>query len=284
MTEAEFVTERAKNKPQLHVSMLDMMSRCGVQFQRRYGARFGIGPEDEIIAPGIALATGISVHKAVEANLRNKMASEDHTMLMRGQVSAIARDVFQGIYEGGMMFSDDEAGDIKGVVGTAIDQTIALAELHYDNLAPAINPVAVEERFVIALDNYPYDLAGQKDVVEENAIRDTKTRANSPPEGIARTMQFAMYALDTKIKTKFFPTQVIADCLVKTKTPKIVSRSAVPDQSWIDPLFRRIERATEIIQSVKEGTGQFTPADPENWACTKKYCGYAATCPFASGK
>jgi len=270
------------NKPQIHISMLDMMSRCGIQFQRRYGARFDCWHEEEILPPGIALVTGISVHKAVERNLKNKM--ETKSLLPRKEVASIAADSFYDLWDAGIMMTEDEAENFEKTRGTALDQTVKLSELHYDNLAPTIMPVAVEEKFVIHLNGYPYDLSGQKDIREKDCIRDTKTKATTPPEDAARTMQMAMYALSEKIERKKLPARVCIDFLIKTKTLKNVTREAVPDSSWITPLMLRVERATEIIQSVKEGYGQFTPADPESWVCSEKYCGYAHNCPFWSGK
>lgn len=271
------------NKPQLHVSMLEMMSKCGIQFQRRYGARFDCWQEEEIIPPGIALVTGISVHKAVEANLKHKIESEGQ-LLAREQVATVADEEFRGIWQGGVMLTEDEATNVNKVFGSAVDQTIALALLHHDNLAPIIKPVAVEEKFVITMADYPYDLAGKKDVREKDALRDTKTKAASPPDNAARSLQMAMYAMAEKVAGRGLPSKVYLDFLVKTKTPKVVIREAVPDDSWIQPLFHRIAQAIKIIQSVKEGKGQFTPADPESWICSRRYCGYANTCPYFSGK
>ena len=271
------------HRPQLHISMLNMMSKCGIQFQRRYGARFDCWPEEEIVPPGIALVTGISVHKAVEANLKNKIESEGQ-LLPRTQVATIADDEFRGVWQGGMMLTEDEAANISKAFGSAVDQTVALALLHYDNLAPVIKPVAIEEKFVIKMDNYPYDLAGKKDIREANAIRDTKTARAKPADDAVRSMQMACYSLAEKIQRGKLPDSVKHDYLIKTKIPKAITLEAQPTMEWIDPLLRRIERAIEIIQSVKEGKGRFTPADPESWICQKKYCGFAVTCPYWSGK
>ena len=183
------------------------------------------------------------------------------------------------------MLTEDEAVNVNKAFGGAVDQTVALALLHHDNLAPIIKPVAVEEKFVILMgDSYPYDLAGKKDIREAGAIRDTKTKAASPPDGIARSLQMAMYSMAEKVAGRGLPKKVYLDFLVKTTTPKVVIREAVPDESWIGPLHRRIERAIKIIQSVKEGKGQFTPADTEHWCCSRRYCGWHATCPYWSGK
>jgi len=269
-------------KPQLHISWLDTLSTCGIQFQRRYGHRFGCWHKEEVIPPGIALVTGISVHKSIERNLANKM--EHGELLPRGEVQAIARDEFGGLHQQGMLFTDDEARDIDETLGAAIDQTVALSTLHYDILAPELKPLAVEEKFVVELEGYPYDLAGQVDIREDKRLRDTKTRGSSPPKDLAQSMQMAMYSLAHKVQRGRLPEAVCLDVLVKNKRPKLVIVEAVPDETWISPLLRRIEHATKIIQSVKEGRGEFTPANPNDWACTEKWCGYARTCPFFSGR
>jgi hypothetical protein len=269
-------------KPQLHVSMLEMLSRCGIQFQRRYGARFGCWPEEEIIPPGVALAVGISVHKAVEADLSCKMNTGQ--LLLSEAVQDRARDAFGVIYEGGMLFAEDEAVNIQSTVGAGIDQAVALSELHHQELAPRIEPLALEERFVIDMKGWPIDLSGQKDIREKDAIRDTKTARARPQEGAAKSLQMSMYCLSEQVERGALPSAVHLDYLVKTKTPKLVTVSAVPDPTWTDPLMRRIERFVEIIKAVKEGKEAFTPASPGDWICQEKYCGYAHTCEFFCGK
>lgn len=273
------------DKPQLHNSMLEQMSRCGIQFQRRYGARFGCWHEEEIIPPGIALATGISVHKAVERNMRFKMQSDGY-LLPRAEVAQVARDSFEGVYQAGMMFTEEETVDVKKTIGGAVDQTVDLSWLHYDILASHINPAAVEEKFVIKLPgDYPYDIAGQKDIREvDGTLRDTKTKGQSPPADAARSIQMGMYCMSEVVEERGLPPFVVLDFLVKTKVAKYVRRDAVPDDTWLKPVMARIERAIKIIQAVKEGKQCFAPADPENWICSRRWCGYAQSCPYWSGR
>lgn len=276
------MTTEQPTRPQLHVSMLDMLSRCGVSFQRRYGARFGCWHEEEIKPPSIALATGISVHKAVGADLTHKM--ENAVLLEREQIKDIARDQFMGQSEAGLMLSNNEAVDLRRSIGAAVDQTVALAVLHHDEVAPQIEPLAVEEPFVITMNGYPYDLAGMKDVREVDCIRDTKTARAKPSNGAAQSMQMACYSLDEKIQRGSLPKLVKLDFLVKTKTPKAITIEAVPTMEWIKPFLRRLEQAIKIIESVKEGRGHFTPANAGDWCCRAAYCGYHVNCPYFSGR
>jgi CRISPR/Cas system-associated exonuclease Cas4 (RecB family) len=274
---------QSDKKPQLHVSMIDQFARCGIQFQRRYGYRFGIWDREEIIPPGVALVTGIAVHKAVEDNLKNKLATG--ALLPTQQVQDSARDAVNGLWAEGVLLTEEEALDSKGALGSTVDQTVALATLHHQIVAPKIEPAAIEERFVISLKNYPFDLSGKKDVREKSGcLRDTKTAAATPPQDAARTMQNAMYSLAEKVERGAYPDTVTLDYLIKTKTPKYEARIVKPDDAFVQPLLRRVERVTEIIESVKAGKQALMPADPSNWACSAKYCGYARTCPFWSGR
>lgn len=267
------------DKAQLHNSMLDMMARCGIQFQRRYGARFGIWGQEEIIPPGVALAVGISVHKAVEKNLTEKLKTGD--LMHFKAVQEIAHMALDDIWNEGMLLSEDEAINPAKTRGAATDQAVILSLLHHSELAAQVNPQAIEEKFVIELDGYPIDLAGKKDIVEEDKIGDVKTMAQN--KASVRSMQMAMYALDHKIKRGKMPASVYHHKLIKTKTPKAIIEEIVPEQSWIDPLMRRIERFVEIIDAVRSGKGALMPADPSSWVCSARYCGYARSCKWWSG-
>jgi hypothetical protein len=210
----------------------------------------------------------------------------DGQLLSREQVVQVARDDMSDRTSGELLLSEEEAVDPKATIGAAIDQTVALATLHHDNLAPELKPVAVEEPFVIELKGYPFDLTGQIDIREEGVIRDTKTCAGS---GVTKdpehSFQMAIYATAHRILHTRYPDKVVLDHLVKNKTPRLDSREGVIDEAQAKPALHRVHHAIRIIESVKEGKGQFTPADPTHpWACTQRYCGYARSCPFWSGR
>lgn len=269
------------DKPQLHVSMLEQMSKCGVMFQRRFGARFGCWHTEEIIPPSVALVTGIAVHKAVQCDLTCK---KDNGHLLHENESAVfAEDEYDRAWSQGVKVDDTETSLIKQK-DAGKDQARALSLIHHKQIAPSIVPLAVEEPFVILMKGFPFDLSGKIDVREALTIRDTKTSRAKYAVDAARTLQMAMYSMAHKVLHGRLPREVALDILIKTKVPKAQTVYAVPDDSWTAPLMRRIERATEIIESVKEGKGGFAPCDSSHWQCSKKYCGYAATCKFWSGK
>ena len=275
------------DKPQLHVSDLNQMAVCGIQFQRRKGYRFGVWHEEEVIPPGMALLTGISVHKSVERNLQNKIDTGE--LLPLEQVKDITRDQLLLVANGGISLRPEESLDPNKAIGSAIDQAVDLATLHHDELAPIIQPVDLEKKFVIELKGYPYDLAGQIDLVAvKNEIIDLKTAAPARVTKTALTIQTDMYCLSEKVADKKanggdgkMPDKVSLHYLVKNKTPKVVVRESVPDETRLPALFRRIEQAIKLIESVKSGKGYFMPAQPDTWQCSRDWCGYYDTCPFA---
>ena len=275
-------------KPQLHPSMLDTLSRCGIQFQRRYGARFGIWHEEEIHPPAVVMAIGTATHKSVERNLQHRIDTGEP--ISAEEAANIARDEFYRVKEKeGLMLHAAEALDVEGTVGKAVDMSKDLALLHHSDRAPLLDPVAVEKRFVIEMTDLPFDLSGQMDIIVTDGIEDTKTRARSKGEYAAQTPQMAMYATayktDPDLGNGAFPATVtVAELLKYQAGPQIKIFQAVPSDLWMQPLYHRIERFAEILEAVKAGKQAFTPAQPDDWQCTARWCGYARTCPFWSGR
>jgi len=275
-------TKKISSKPQIHVSMLDTLSMCGVFFRRRYGARFGIWHEEETTPLSMPLIIGITAHKIAELNLRSIMDSGK--MITRESIPDLTRDEFARKCEGEIHFTEEEAENPRLTIDTNKDLTINLNLLHYDQVAPKIKPVAIEEAWVIEMDGYDFDLAGKFDLITKGEfLRDLKTAGKRPANG-AKTLQMAMYSQAYKILHSHFPRAVALDVLLKNKTPVYAEFSATPDESWVPPLFRRIENFAQIIKAEQAGFRTLTPCDPNHWKCSKKYCGFAETCEFWSGR
>ena len=271
-------------KPQLHISMINMMDKCWIQFVRRFGARFGIWDNEEIIAPGVAQTTGTAVHAAIEQNLKAKIATGKLLELDDVAYRAVER-VKQQWFEG-MMLTEDEAVSPDKTLNDMINTSVGLINLHSTLVAPTIHPAAVEEPWVVEMPNYPYDLAGKIDCREEDTtLIDHKTVDKTPGPNAADTPQSNLYALNRKVVTGFFPKAIRLDHMVKNKTPKYEPRIYVPNETGVRRVLARIGRAIELIELAKlHGPNIGTPAPADSWVCSKKFCGYAAKCPFWSGK
>lgn len=264
-------------KPQLHSSQLSTLTVCGEQYRRRY-------IEGEIVPPSSALLIGTATHGSVEKNLRHKVQTGGE-LLAIDEVKSIAADTFSSQWDNGVRLDDEEVelGE-KVVRGQTLDTVVGLAALHATDLAPEIQPVSenhIERKFVVELTGFPFDLAGKIDIQEEKRIRDTKTASKTPTQGDADgSEQLTMYALGAHVIDKLpMPVEVRLDSLVKTKTPKAVSVSSVRTDDNVTRLLRRIERAAEVIEK-----GMFMPASAGDWRCSARYCGYAHSCPFWSGR
>lgn len=258
-----------KPKPQLHQSGLEMISFCGVQFYRRY-------INGEKIPPNGALVIGKTTHRTIDVNLQNVI--DKGTLLSVEEVQDIARDTVEAEWEGGVRLDDDEIEmGIKAVKAGVIDTSVSLARHHRIEVAPTIRPIAVEKPWVVKLYGYPMDLAGQIDIDEGIRIRDTKTSGKSPAKDEAdNSLQLSTYGLAKKVLTGTAPREYVLDVLVKSNPPKWVPLTTYRNEDDFKMLLARIERAIEMIQK-----GAFMPASPTDWGCSKKYCGYWQTCPFA---
>lgn len=260
-------------KPSLHASQLLMLSRCACQYEFRY-------VQGIIIPPAAAMLVGTATHKGVEANLQSKIDSGK--LLSREAVVETAIANLRGEWSKGVGLSDDEkALGEKRVQAEAIDDVARLSDLHARELAPVLKPTHVERTFRVELKGYPVDLVGTIDILEADAIRDTKTSKRSPNGDAAeRSEQLSVYALATRaLEGEKAPTQVALDYLVKTKEPKVVTLKSERNTDDMRATLTRVEIATEMIEA-----GIFYPTNPENWWCSKDYCGYYDRCPFGARK
>jgi len=272
------------NKPQLHQSMLDLLSQCGVAFQFRYGKLFDCGPDEIIKPPTLAMAVGTATHKAIEANYRAKIKTG--VLMPTDEVEDVARDDLQRIKKDeGIYLAPEERLNKDKAVNVAEQTATKLAGLHAVTLAPDVDPIDVERRFVLEMPDYPIDLSGQIDLIEAGAVIDNKTSSSTPSVNAAKTLQMAMYALAYKVDPTLgngqLPDRVAIHALVKLKNPKAVSIDDKPTDEWLSPLMYRIERFVSIIKAAQAGHNVFVPAPAtdRDWMCTRRYCPYHDRCP-----
>lgn len=253
---------------------LDMMSRCGEMYRRRY-------VEGERSRPGVAMVVGRAVDAAVNEDLAAKMDRGE--LLDVSAIRDVARDTAAREWEEEPPeLHDDEleAGE-KAAHGAAIDKSVRLAELHHRDIAPGVQPTSVQRGFAVPLTGagYPVELTGYLDIQEgPKRIRDVKTSGKSPTKDTAdNSTQLSIYALAAQALDGVMPAEVVLDYLVDLKTPKAVTLSSVRTPDDVLSVLRRIERFIEAHQR-----GAFVPARPTDWWCARRWCGYWTTCPFAA--
>lgn len=240
----------------LSVSQVKLYLSCPLKYRFRY--------VDRIRKPvPAALILGGAVHKAVEANYRQKMSSG------RDMAVDTAQDVFTAAWDEAVRqdvaWEDEDPATLK-------HQGAALVGLYMREVAPGIQPVAVEEQFFIDFSNVEYGFMGYMDVVTaDERVRDTKTAKRSPEADAAdREMQLTAYALGYKTLYGAYPKSLGLDVLVATKAPKVVSLDTVREARDTNRFLGLVGRVARCI-----GLGLYYP-NPTGWLC--KVCEYEREC------
>jgi hypothetical protein len=249
------------------------ISKCGEAFRRRY-------IEGEKGSPSVRMVIGTAVDRAVAANLRNKL--ELGQLMDPENVKSIARDTLVNEWSKGVEVSEEDAEEgLTASKDSAIDTSVAMAEFHHYQVAPAMEPVYVARRWVIDIQGLSVQLAGEIDLQTPTAIRDLKSSAKSPVKTLADTsQQLTTYALAAKVLDGKLPEAVALDYVVRTpkkRELKYVELVSARTDADLKPLLERVSNAARLIEA-----GVFAPADPSFWACSKKYCSFWPTCRYAS--
>lgn len=252
-------------------SRLNMLWRCGEQYRRRY-------VKNEIIPPGINLIVGSATHDSIEKNLQNKIDKKE--LLTADVVADIARDgVTARIDNQEIKLSEEEqSAGLTATKGTAVDTAVGLSRLHHGQLAPIIEPVTIEDPFKLKISGTEHIINGRIDIVEPAAIRDTKTTSMVRSGAADQSLQLTMYGLAKLTSGQEIKSYKI-DNLVKTKVPKVVTLETTRTKADFEMLLRRIANGVKQIDA-----GIFPPSNPENWWCSKKWCGFHDSCPYMVNK
>lgn len=257
------------SKKHLSPTQIDMVSRCGEAYRRRY-------LEGERIPPGIAMITGTGLHAGAEVNFRQKI--DTHADLPKRDIVDAAVDGFDRGLAGGYSLDADCATSPEIAVGEARDQVATLADLYAAQVAPEYQPKFVEQLVTIPLPG-PFDILGVLDMADDQGrVVDLKTTGKSKSQSEAdASPQLTFYAAAHKVLTGELASEVRLEVLVKTKTPKRVMLSSKRGPEHFAVLANRINAASAAIEA-----GIFLPADPGSWMCSPKWCGYYHTCPYVT--
>lgn len=275
-TKSVIEPESTGMKPQLHWSHISMFTKCAEQYRRRYilGEKF---------PPGSGAACGTGMHKGAELDLTRKI--ETGQLAATEEVTEAARDAVVKTFDSpeGVTFTEDEQAEGVGKVkAKAIDAAVSCASTHHSGLAPLANPLQVERKWVLDIDNFPFGLAGTIDCDEGDIVWDWKTAAKTPPADEAKNSgQITMYSLAKFAHDKVIPTFRLG-YVVKTKTPKVVVQETRRTREDFQPLIRAMERIAEAID--KEIFPFSAWMAPRPWWCHPNWCGYYNTCEGVSCK
>lgn len=267
------IRKAAPEKFQLHVSGLNLLSRCGVAFERRYIL-------GERTPPSASMVVGTAVDRAVRRNLQHKIDAK--TLMQLGDVQDTARDALNDEWANGIRLSEDDAEEVGQSKGDAVDAAVDLAGYHHTAAAPMINPTHVARSWTMDVEDLNIQLAGEIDIQEGlAAIRDTKTSGKSPVKNAADiSLQLTTYALAVRQMDGEIPKKMALDVVVRTPKRhdlKLVQLETKRNWRDLNHLAERVYRTANLLER-----GMFTPAPVDAWWCSQKYCGYWDSCKFAA--
>jgi hypothetical protein len=195
-------------------SMLGMFLRCPHQFERRY-------LRGKIIPPGIAALRGSATHKAAQINHEQKLHTQEDLPL--GDLRDAARDHYvRLIKEEGVFIPKDQISEKDTLLVKGLDATIRLTALYRESLAPAIQPILVEEKMTMEV-GLDLPLQGTIDVfTADHRLPDLKTAEKSKgPKDEDHSLQLTFYAGLVAHQTGKWPQKVSLEILVNNKEPKL---------------------------------------------------------------
>jgi hypothetical protein len=248
-------------------SSIDQHEKCAYQAYRHYVL-------GESKPPGIALIIGAGVHRPIEADLKNKMATGE--LLEIEAIADLAADAVRESAEQEIALDEKELEIGKArVIDNAVDQAVGLAALHHREVAPDIEPVHIERKVRLATP-LDIDILGYIDIQEAGRIRDTKTTGRAVSQNDAEhSTQLTIYHMAAKYIDGIPDIGLQLDFLRKLKSPVAVSYKTDRNENDYQRLFARIA----IIQRMHE-TGIFPPASKAAWWCAPKWCGWWDECPY----
>lgn len=246
----------------LSASSVQAYLRCGLAWYLGYV----LGVKASSSGPQVL---GIAGHKAVEANMAQKIDS--HTDLPEDDVL----DAFSDAFDEQEMEEVEKPGLLK-------DSGVAAVREYHRRAAPTIQPIEVEKPIQFAVNSIAY--SGQLDLIDDaGRIRDTKFVGRKPEEGKYK-LNMIGYAIGYRqgASTPSEPvveTDTVLDVMVRNKRPQYVQMSAGGPVSE-----HEIRRFASILKSVQDNIqkGSFPPnglATPG----TCRTCNFYKVCPAVNG-
>lgn len=243
-------------------SEINTFLKCGKQWEFRYV--MGLKT-----APRAALTLGKSVDRGVTANLIEKIKT-GNLLPLEAVLDAYSSEFDRSKPE--TEWGEDDAGQQK-------DMGVKLVTLHHEQIAPKIEPAAVQENFEIETDQ-GYSLTGTLDVLEKNlTVVDTKTSKKAYSEtAVEEEIQPALYDFAVEALSGKPSPGFRFDVLIKTKVPRVQQVSGKVSPQAREFLFESINQMHKAVEA-----GVTLPAPAGAWWCSKEWCGYWSRCKGKKG-
>jgi len=278
---------------QLHQSDLSSQEICWQSWIMTRGMAFDMWDVKESVAPGIKAITGTATHKAIERFYGDKMVGKE---LPPGEAKEIAEAAFREALDRGYYISEEDTPEEQDIIADGMTRAEKFTAMYIKSFGNIIVPEAVEQDFVIMLDEseFGFDLTGRIDLIDAMGIlHDSKTSGATPPKHAARTYQSALYAEAFKLQYGKYPEHISYDYVyfpsAKSSEPKADQRMTEVDDLLINPFYARLKQFEAIRKACVSGALNPLYAAPPpdrifSWKCTKKHCPLWNKCEFWSGR
>jgi len=257
---------KAVEKPHLSASALGAYLMCPRKWRFRY--------IDKIKGPvGSNLIFGNAFHTMAEFANRFKMENDGALPEYQATLEAFREDLH------GRLNGKDEIQFADGHTPEGLFELgESMTEVYYGEILPTTKPIAVEQMFRVSIgDDFPYELLGYIDMVEEgNILVDLKTAgkrwAESKPD---KEIQATLYFLAWFIETGQMPHEMRYDIVTKggkRSSPAIQQLTTTRTEKEIRWFLRMVE---EIVHGI---VNKCFPPNNTGFLCSEKWCEYFALC------
>ncbi len=265
---------------ELTQSSINMFFKCGVQFENRYVRGL-------IIPPGVAARKGSGVHEGARYNYQHVIDCGKKAPL--DEVKDATRDKFTTLCNefGVFMTAEDEVNKDQ-IIGVALDESVNSASYYHKKLAGTHKKIKLLEKRLKADIGLPLPISGQPDFVDDKSMVDIKTGkrwAKGREDGEIQPTIYKMllrhngygdmpakYEILTNLKNAPKDNPALWDKKLKVFGE---TREAFRTEEDEKILIRKINVMIKMLER-----GDFLPAAPGSWWCSKNWCGYHSICPY----
>ncbi len=257
----------------LSPTQIGMFFRCAAAYLQRYILK-------RKVPPGIALIIGSGVDEAANVNFNQKKST--NIDLPMDMFEDAAADAFmKRLSSDGLMLEREQASRAKAFIAESKDKTVDMARVLCEEVAPKIQPIAVQSNVDFTRDATPNIIyTGKLDVMDEtHDVIDVKTSKNRWPKNKAAAEDQPTFYLEGVRQTfGAKPKKFVYHIITKGKEPSHQEVETNRDESDLVTLEERAKTMTSMIKA-----GLFPPCDPGSWGCSPVYCGfYLAGCKYIS--
>jgi len=239
----------------LSVTQLKMYLRCPLQYFFRYVCNLKVPPTGD-------LTLGRTIHQTLNDNYRQKMKTQCDLILPH------ITELFSEHWEKEAGETEFKKGEKPGKFK---DDGVKLLKAYFEEIAPGVQPLEVEQEFLIDTAGTRLPLKGYIDLLDDqDYIIDHKTTKRSYPENTAeKDIQMTAYSLAFRTLYGREENGVRLDVMVRNKQPKIQQLYGKRTEADIGRFLRLAEQLEKGINA-----GAFYPNG--SYMCGN--CGYQGMC------